>query len=391
MDNHASLEYGKPNRDQAVTFVKLSGQAFAFDPTQWLSSLGDGGWSNIRTLTDGEKVVAGLVFHPTAQWFGGSRLQCQAIASVFSAAEMRRKKLGYRVMLHGLRETRAAGVPLAVLYASTPAFYRELGFEPAGHRLFWKAPIHQLPTQTEGARYLPTGPDEQSTLNELYTRYAKGNAGLIDRTDHFWRYHLNPYDGSTLYAYRIDFEGELEGYVSLRHARANRTLIAQDAVATTPRSARALLAFFSHHQSVVDSVVFPDAPQGPLHKLISTNGARIEPPGEEWMLRLVHVQAALEQRGYPPLDARFEIEVEDHAMPENSGRYVFELANGQARVRGGGDGRLRFDVRALSAIFSGFSHPSEFEAVGLVHGSARELALFGAVFAGPRPTLLDSF
>ena len=58
-------------------------------------------------------------------------------------------------------------------------------------------------------------------------------------------------------------------------------------------------------------------------------------------------------------------------MPENSGRYVFELADGQARVRGGGDGRLRLDVRALSAIFSGFSHPGEFEAVGLVQGSAR--------------------
>ena len=142
---------------------------------------------------------------------------------------------------------------------------------------------------------------------------------------------------------------------------------------------------------MADSVIFPDAPQGPLHKLIASNGARIEPPCEEWLLRLVHVQAALEQRGYPPLEARFEIEVEDHAMPENSGRYVFELANGQARVRGGGDGRLSLDVRALSAIFSGFSHPSEFEAVGLVQGSARELALLGAVFAGPRPTLLDSF
>lgn len=391
MENQASLEYGKPTRAQAVTFVKLSGQAFAFDPTQWLSSLGEDGWSNIRTLTDGDKVLAGLVFHHTAQWLGGSRLPCNVIASVFSAAEARRQRLGYKVMLHGLRETRAAGVPLAVLFASTPAFYRTLGFEPAGHRLFWKAPMHQLPTQTEGAQYLPTGPDEQGILHELYARYAKGNAGLIDRTDHFWRYHLNPYDGSTIYAYRIEFDGALEGYVSLRQARPNRTLVAQDAVATTTRSARALLAFLSHHQSVADSVVFPDAPQGALHKLIAANGARIEPPAEEWLLRVVNVQAALEQRGYPPLDARFEIEVEDSALPENSGRYVFELANGHARVRSGGDGRLRLDVRALAAIFSGFSHPSELEAVGLLRGSARDIALFGAVFAGPRPTLLDSF
>jgi predicted acetyltransferase len=391
MNRHASLEYGTPTRSQAETFVKLSGQAFAFDPTQWLSSLGDGGWSNMRTLTDGEKVVAGLVFHPTAQWFGGSRLPSQVIASVFSAAEVRKQRLGHQVMLHGLRETRAAGMPLAVLFASTPAFYRGLGFEPAGHRLFWKAPMHQLPNQTEGAQFIPSGPDERATLHEVYAHYAKTGAGLIDRTEHFWRYHLNPYDGSRLYTYRIEFDGALEGYVSLRHERANRTLVVQDAVATTPRSARALLAFLSHHHSVADWVIFPDAPQGALHKLIANNSARIEPPCEEWLLRLVDVKAALEQRGYPAMDARFEIEVEDQAMPENSGRYVFELDAGKARVRSGGDGRLRLDVRALAAIFTGFSHPSEFEAVGLVQGSAQELALFGAVFAGPRPTLLDSF
>jgi predicted acetyltransferase len=391
MAHPASLVYGKPNYDQAVAFVKHSGQAFAFDPTQWIQSLGNDGGSNIRTLTDGAQVLAGLVFHPTAQWYGGSRLTCQVIASVFSAAEARRQKLGYKVMLHGLRETRAQGMPLAALYATTPAFYRALGFEPAGHRLFWKVPMHHLPTVSEGAQFRPTGPHEQAILHELYGRYAKANAGLIDRTEHFWRYHLNPYDGSTLYAYRIDFGDSLEGYVSLRHARANRILTVQDAVVTTPRSARALLTFLSHHQSVADAVIFPDAPQGSLHKLIATNGARFEPTCDEWLLRIVHVPAALEQRGYPLLDARFEIEVDDPAMPENTGRLIFEITRGHARVREGGDGRLRLDVRALAAIYTGFAHPLEMAASGLVDGSESDLALFGAVFAGPRPTLLDSF
>lgn len=390
-DLEKSLVYGKPNRRLAETFVKLSGQAFAFDPTQWLNSLGEDGDDNIRTLSDGDKVVAGLVFHPTAQWFGGSRLQSHAIASVFSAAELRRQGLGYQVMLHGLREIRAAGIPLAVLFASTPAFYRRLGFEPAGHRLFWKAPMHQLPTETEGAQFSPTGPGDRSQLNALYTLYAQGGAGYIDRSEHFWRYHLNPYDGSTLYAYRIEFDGKLEGYVSLQNARPNRTLMVQDAVATTPHSARALMAFLSHYQSVADFVVFPDAPQGALRKCIADNSARIEPPGLEWLLRLVNVPAALEQRGYPPLDARFELEIEDAVMPENAGRYTLELKAGKAMVRAGGQGHVHLDVRALTSIFSGFSHPTELEAAGLVQGSAQELALLGAVFSGPRPGLLDSF
>jgi predicted acetyltransferase len=382
--------YGTPTRDQAEAFVKLAGQAFAFDPAQWLSSL-DEGWDNMRTLSDGGRIAAGLVIHAAAQWFGGERLRSHALSCVLAAPEARRRKHGYSVMLHGLREARAVGVPLAVLYASTPAFYRELGFEPAGHRPFWKVAVHHLPTATEGACYTPTGPEEREALHELYVRYARHRAGLLERTEHFWRYHLNPYDGSKLYAYRIDFDGLLEGYVSLQHARSQRTLIVEDAVATTPRAARALMAFLSHHKSVADWVVFPDGPQGCLHKLIADNAARPEPPCEEWLLRLVDVRAALEQRGYPPVNASFELEVIDRAMPENAGRYVFELVAGKASVRDGGDGRLRIDTRAMAAIFTGFAHPSELEAAGLVSGSPRDLALLGAVFAGPRPFLLDSF
>jgi predicted acetyltransferase len=91
------------------------------------------------------------------------------------------------------------------------------------------------------------------------------------------------------------------------------------------------------------------------------------------------------------VNASFELEVIDRAMPENAGRYVFELVAGKASVRDGGDGRLRIDTRALAAIFTGFAHPSELEAAGLVSGSPRDLALLGAAFAGPRPFLLDSF
>jgi predicted acetyltransferase len=40
---------------------------------------------------------------------------------------------------------------------------------------------------------------------------------------------------------------------------------------------------------------------------------------------LTSVQAALEQRGYPPFDAVLQLDVADEAMPENAGRYVLEL------------------------------------------------------------------
>lgn len=391
MNSPQELTYGKPTRPQAETFIVLAGQAFAFDPAQWLSSLGDDGWDNVRTLSDGEDVAAGLVIHTTGQWFGGRRLASHAISAVVAAPQSRRRKLGHTLMLHALRETRAVNAPLSVLYASTPNFYRGLGFEPAGDQMFWRTATHHLPSETEGASYVPFTAAEQAGVHELYVAFARAHTGLLDRTPHFWRAHLQPYDGSKRYAYRIEFAGELEGYVSLQHARPEGTLIVQDAIVTSMRAARAALALLSHHKSVAEWVAFPDGPQGPLHKLIPGNQARPAASSQEWLLRVTDVQAALEQRGYPPLDVVLELEVADAVLPENAGRYVLELTRGEPRVTRGGEGRIQLDVRALAAVFTGFSHPSEMQAAGLLDGDAAELQLLGAAFAGPRPFLLDSF
>ncbi len=238
---------------------------------------------------------------------------------------------------------------------------------------------------------MPFNPDEQSAARELYQRFAGERSGLLDRNDHFWRSHFLPYDGSKRYAYRIEFSGAPEGYVSLQHARPQSTLIVQDVIARTPRAARAALALMSHHKSVADWVVFPDGPQGPLHKLIPNNRARPEPSCQQWLLRLTDVRAALEQRGYPALDAVFHLDVADEAMPENAGRCVLELRGGKPRVTSGGEGRIQLDVRALAAVFSGFCHPREMQAAGLLTATLADADLLGAVFAGPRPFLLDAF
>jgi hypothetical protein len=42
-------------------------------------------------------------------------------------------------------------------------------------------------------------------------------------------------------------------------------------------------------------------------------------------------------------------------------------------------------------VFSGFSHPSEMQAAGLLDAEPADVALLGAVFAGPSPFILDTF
>lgn len=386
------LKYGRPERAQAQTFVTLAGQTFSFDPAQWLSSLDAHGWDNMRALTaSDDSFVAGLVLHTAGQWFGRRRLAAYAVSAVVVAPPFRGERVGRRLMLEGLRETRAAGIPLSVLYASTPAFYRSVGYEPAGERRFCRAPITALPSERLGARYVELAPEQQAEARELYQRFARERSGLLERTDHFWRSHFQPYDGSKRSLYRIDFPEGPEGYVSFQHGFPEKTLVVDDAIATTPRSVLALLSLFSRYQPQAQWVRFPDGAGGPIHQLIADYGACPDAM-DDWLLRITDVAAALAGRGYPPLDAVLELEVVDAALPENGGRYKLRVSGGGGVVERGGAGRLRLDVRALAAIFSGFKHPREMLAAGLLHAvSDDEVELLGAVFAGPRPFMLDSF
>jgi predicted acetyltransferase len=369
----------------------MAGQAFAFDPTQWLGSLDEDGCDNMRTLSNERGVAAGFVIQATAQWFGGQRVPSHAITALVAAAHVRRQKVGHELLLHQLREARESKVPLSVLFASTPAFYRQHGYEPAGTTTWFRAPSHCLPSDTEGAEFVPFTPEEQQPVHEVYRKFASQCAGLLERTPHFWRMHLRPYDGSRRYAYRIDFGGVPEGYVCFQHAQPQSTLVVDDVITTSTRAARAALALMSHHDAVCDSVLFAESPQGPLHKLIADSNARPEATSKEWLLRVTDVAGALKLRGYPPLDARVELDVADATLPENAGRYVLELREGKPVVLRGGTGKVRVDVRGLAAIYSSFSHPSEVQAAGLLDAEPADVAQLGAVFAGPAPFILDTF
>jgi predicted acetyltransferase len=104
------------------------------------------------------------------------------------------------------------------------------------------------------------------------------------------------------------------------------------------------------------------------------------------------VAGALSARGYSPaVGAQLHLAVEDDLLPENNGRLVLEVADGQGRAQAGGEGRLRLHVRALAALYTGHLLAHELAALGMLDGSPADLALASAVFAGPRPWTPDMF
>jgi predicted acetyltransferase len=132
-------------------------------------------------------------------------------------------------------------------------------------------------------------------------------------------------------------------------------------------------------------------PGDPLLSLLSEQPYQLT-LGDFWMLRVVHVPAALEARGYAEaVRGELHLEVRDEGLPGNAGRWVLTVEGGEGRVRAGGEGRLRLDVRGLASIYSGYFSPEGAAAAGLLEGDPEDLRRAAGFFAGPAPWMPDMF
>jgi len=113
---------------------------------------------------------------------------------------------------------------------------------------------------------------------------------------------------------------------------------------------------------------------------------------ERWMLRIVDVKAALEQRGYPAqLQAELHLELSDDVIPENTGRFVLTVADGQGAVSPGGSGELKLDIGGLAPLYTGLFNAHQLQMMGLLSGSAAGRAIATQMFAGIPPWTSDFF
>ena len=165
-----------------------------------------------------------------------------------------------------------------------------------------------------------------------------------------------------------------------------------DLVAKTGEAAKRVLTFLADHRSTLKHAHWYAGPFLPwvfeFPELVFDVAL-----ADYWMLRIVHVAAALEQRGYPKLlDTEIDLEIDDPILPANNGRYLVRLQAGRASVESArGAGRVRLNARGLAALYTGFATPAALARAGLVTGQAADLGLLAAVFSSSAPGLIDHF
>ncbi|HZD78620.1 MAG TPA: GNAT family N-acetyltransferase [Actinomycetota bacterium] len=356
---------------------------------------------HFRCAFEGDRVLATAAAWPFRQWFGGRELRMTGIYAVTTLPEYRAAGLASRTTEQLLHEGRERGVPLSALYPATLRPYRRLGFELAGTFTEHTAPFDALPEASGPLAVEEYRPEDLEGVRACYRRWAAGSNGPIDAEDEAWwpTRVLGSSDPSAIHRVAVvrDDSGTVRGYVTCRKEpetgdfRASFRLACEHFVACDPEALSSLLGYVRGFRGLGVSLTIVGAPADPLGLVLAER--RLRPTRTmRWMLRLLDVPRALEQRGYPPVSGAATIAVEDPTFADNRGPWRIEADAGSVTVtRTRSSDRRPLHIRTLSSLFSGYLSAHDAVHLGLLEADDPAVALLATLFAGPAPFMLDFF
>jgi predicted acetyltransferase len=380
----------EPSRDLDA-FASIVGWAFGFpapDAKRWLER---GGLQHARVARRGGRVLGGLVEIPMGQFYGGRSVSNLGVAGVAVAPEARGGRVALDLVLSSLRAARSAGMAVSTLYPASHTLYRAAGYELAGSRFRWTLAARKLPRERTSLVVSPVEPEDLHEVEALYRRSSSRRPGYLDRGDYVWRRVREAKTGEVR-GYVVRGDDGVEGYVYFgqRGPEDHRELVITDLVAVTPPALRRLFRLIADHQSTLAAAVMHGGPTDPLLFALPEAAGEVV-LSEAWMLRVVHAERALTDRGYPALDAGVDFELADEHLPENAGRFRLEVNAGHASVTRGGSGAVRLSERGLAALYTGFQSATELARAGLLAADDASLTTLHDLFSGPTPAMVDYF
>jgi predicted acetyltransferase len=247
------------------------------------------------------------------------------------------------------------------------------------------------PRETSSLRIELACPEQQPEIIALYAEVARLRTGYLDRGSYIWDRVREPHEERALGVVVHGANG-IEGYAYMTQRNStvdDYELLVTDLVARTPLARARLLSFLADHRSTAGNIVWYAGPADA--DLLAFQERVFSVTAKYWMLRLLDVPRALEQRGYPSVNLDVELEIEDELLPENSGRFRLGVRDGRATLEPGSGPGVRLGPRALGALYSGFMSAEELERAGLLQGETSALSRLSLLFSGPAPAMIDYF
>jgi predicted acetyltransferase len=295
----------------------------------------------------------------------GGQLPCAGVTWVGVLPSHRRRGILRDFMQRQLADVREWGEPIAALWASEAAIYGRFGYGLAAPGISMKSDRARFALRDDEGRQgsirLVSADEAYELFPPVYERIRVTRAGMLTRTEHWWRNHrlADPESwrrgASRKFYAAIELDGRVEAYTFYRikeHEwddglpRGEVRVI--EAFATSPASERELWRFL-HGIDLMHRVdVFNVDPASPLPLIVRDPRALGMRLGDALWLRFVDLNAALKARSYRPGES-IVLEVRDELCPWNAGRY----RAGEGAGRTDDDADLEVDVTDLASAYLG--------------------------------------
>ena len=388
----ARFEYGYlSNSKESKQLNKILNQCF-FVPSEdfsdiYLKRLGQ---ENYRVIRCDKQLIGGLATIPMGQWWGRQRVPMTGISAMAITPEYRGAGAATIIMQQVLRELYELKVPISVLYSSAQQLYRLVDYEQSGLFCRWQIPTSSIQLQ-ERTLYVQPITEDAEICYQLYQQQAQQYNGHLDRHRLLWQMRLPFNSQEKAYAYLLGSTEQPEGYILFSKKRIGDKQILQvkDWVLLTTAAIKNFWSFLAAHRSQIDTIQWQGSPIDALILSLPEQSAQLKMT-QRWMLRIVDVQQALEQRGYPSSNqTELHFEVQDDLLPENRGRFILSVANGKGQISRGGKGELKVTIRGLAPLYTGLLTAHQLQLAGLLTGPENTLSLTTQLFTGSLPWMPD--
>jgi predicted acetyltransferase len=385
--------------------------AFGGASEQSIEWIRKGGFPRLRVLRDAHVspatgsdragVAAVLLRIDAGQFYGGRSVRTLGIAGVAVAPESRGQGHAYAMMREAMLEAHRDGYALSGLYASTQSLYRKVGYEQAGSRFIARIPVTTFEPSTREGRVIALSDAESEQVKACYNRFAARFHGMIDRSDYHWN-RVKAHRDMVFEGFGIKRDdGTIAGYVYLDRKRKDSgrlDLVVQDLAFDDAPAALRLIGLLRDFAPMADEVTIPMGPWHPLLMMLSQQRYSLSLK-DYWMIRVIDVERALSQRGYPhALDATLRIDVKDELIASNSRSFVLRVKDGRGEVAlslagtpTNGRAGLSLPINALASLYSGLCSATQLQLIGACDGDAEAVNLADAVFAATTPWMTDFF
>lgn len=377
----------------------IQSRAFRLAAERYLEAYNGSGRVDHRALRllendAGQPVAALNVFTRPVSLLGGE-VEAGLVASVAVPPEERRRGYARQLMAGLLDELHGRQMPLSLLFPFSVGFYRGLGYGLANFTWQMELAPHLLTDYPERLHVRRAGAADEASLRACHARARSlpQNNGWPARGDWEWRRKVAKPEHEIVH-FQVD--GAVEGYLvyTLTRGASGFPCQVMEWVWTSERAWRGLAGFLAALGEQA-SAVLVNAPQGsPLLWSL----AEPYPRGAEaadfvfypaarllngFMLRVVHLPAALAARRYPAgVEAEFTLHVEDAQLPANRAPLHVRIAGGAAQVTPtAARPQVQCDIATWSQLYAGALSPWQARTVGTLHGDDATCAALSAAFA----------